>query len=373
MQQLHEDITLNFMLNRLSNAVDADELKSFATKIDSIESWVEHSLDAARNAEKAGRSNEAAYYYRGAEFFMTEDHPEKLEAFERFMSLYYEVHPDIAALRTTLPYGAGKLAIIDIPAIGEEKDVIVGCSGFDGLIEEMVPGMLELAESGYRCIIYEGPGQGSALRRSHLPMIYDWEKAVAVVLDHFQIDSCTLLGLSLGGYLAPRAAAFEPRVKRLIAWGPMYDFIDCFRPRMGEETFAGLISMIDAGEAGLINEILMTRMEDDSTAKWSMAHGMHTCGGHSPFDFLTWARTLNLKDVSHLIEQDTLIIAGTKDHLVPHEQVWQQAAALTNAHSVTVRICTEYEDASEHCQVTNTSLVIAEIVSWMDKLNQRDG
>ena len=41
-------------------------------------------------------------------------------------------------------------------------------------------------------------------------MIHDWERAVAAVLDHFGIDSCTLMGVSLGGYLAPRAAAFEP-------------------------------------------------------------------------------------------------------------------------------------------------------------------
>ena len=53
----------------------------------------------------------------------------------------------IAQVRTIEKIGQG---VIDIPAVGKEKDVIVACSGFDGLIEEMYSGMLTLAENGYR-------------------------------------------------------------------------------------------------------------------------------------------------------------------------------------------------------------------------------
>ena len=55
------------------------------------------------------------------------------------------------------------------------------------------------------------------------------------------------MGLSMGGYLAPRAAAFEHRIKALIANGGVYDFhalytrgappefrADCRQRRRGE-------------------------------------------------------------------------------------------------------------------------------------------
>lgn len=371
-QTYNPDVTLNFMANRMAAEIAPEELRAFAGPISNIDEWIEASLAAAEAAESNGRVKEAATYFRGAEFFMPPDHARKNEAYERFMDLFAKTHPEVADRRTEAPYQGQSLSIIDIPAEGEQKDVIVACSGFDGLIEEMYEGMFDFSEAGYRVVLYEGPGQGAALRRSHMPMDHEWEKAVSAVLDHLQIESCTLLGVSLGGYLAPRAAAFEPRAERLIAWGAMYDFVDCFRPRMGDETFSGLMALVDANEKEVINELLTASMADNATTRWSITHGIHTCGGETPFDFLAWARTLHLKDVSEQIVQDTLILAGSKDHLVPGTQIWDQAAALTNARSVSVRVFTEYENAAEHCQVTNREAVCREILSWLERLADRD-
>lgn len=195
---------------------------------------------------------------------------------------------------------------------------------------------------------------------------------MAVVLNHFDIGSCTLLGLSLGGYLAPRAAAFEPRVKRLIAWGPMYDFFGCVGRRMDVERFEGLKQLLEDGERDVVNELVRALMEVDTTARWGALHGMHVSGKEDPFGFYSWMQTLNLKEISDKITQDTLILGGSKDHLVPPEQLWQQAAALTNARSVTTRLFTEEERAAEHCQVANPEIVISEILRWMDGLDARD-
>jgi pimeloyl-ACP methyl ester carboxylesterase len=371
-QTYNPDVTLNFMSNRMAADIAPDELRTFAAQITDIDGWIEAALAAAETAESNGRFKEAGSYFRGAEFFMAPDHPRKNEAYDRFMDLFEKIHPEVADRRSTAPYGDQSLSVIDIPAEGEEKDVIVACSGFDGLIEEMYEGMFDFANAGYRVILYEGPGQGAALRRSHMPMDHEWEKAVSAILDYLQIESCTLLGVSLGGYLAPRAAALEPRVKRLIAWGAMYEFIDCFRPRMGDETFAGLMGLVDAGEQDVVNKLLTASMADNATTRWSITHGVHTCGGETPFDFLNWARKLHLRDVSEKIMQDTLILAGSKDHLVPSTQIWDQAAALENARSVTVRVFTEHEHAAEHCQVTNRAVVNREILSWLERLACRD-
>ena len=368
-QTYHSDNTLNFMLNRMSYLIEPEELYDFAKDISGLDEWIEAALEAGEQATDPGVS---ACYFRGAEFFMAPEHPRKTEAYDRFMDGFAASHPNVSALRSTVSFNGGDLNIIDIPAKGAEKDVILACSGFDGLIEEMYHSMIHFTDAGYRVVLYEGTGQGAALRRSHLPMQFDWEKPVSKILDDLHIESCTLLGLSLGGYLAPRAAAFEPRVKRLIAWGPMFEFFDCFRPRMGDDTFAGMNQLLDEGQADVVNELLLATMDQDATTRWSITHGIHTCGGKTPYDFFTWARHLNLRDVSSQITQDTLILGASKDHLVPTEQIWRQASALTNAKSVTARLFTEHEGGENHCQVGNPEIAIKEILNWLNAIEARD-
>src|SRR5262249_37077747 len=76
---------------------------------------------------------------------------------------------------------------------------------------------------GMHCLSLHGPGQGLALRLNGLPFRPDWENVirpvvdVVVALDGVDPDRVGLMGLSFGGYLAPRAAAFEHRLKVCIA------------------------------------------------------------------------------------------------------------------------------------------------------------
>ena len=89
---------------------------------------------------------------------------------------------------------------------------------FGGYIEEWLPAGLFFRDAGYDTILFESPGQGAALELAHLPMSPEWEKPVKTVLDFFRRDAVTLMGFSLGGGLVIRAAAFEPRVRRVIAY-----------------------------------------------------------------------------------------------------------------------------------------------------------
>ena len=74
-------------------------------------------------------------------------------------------------------------------------------------------------QRGYHCLQFAGPGQGTAIRLQGLPFRPDWEKVVTPVVD-FAVglpgvdpERIALMGLSMGGALAPRAAAFEKRIK----------------------------------------------------------------------------------------------------------------------------------------------------------------
>ncbi|MBE6034116.1 MAG: alpha/beta fold hydrolase [Clostridiales bacterium] len=75
---------------------------------------------------------------------------------------------------------------------------------------------------GINCLIYDGPGQGFALRLGGLPFRPDWENVMKPVVDFaltlpgVDRNRIGLMGLSFGGFLIPRAVAFEKRVKLCI-------------------------------------------------------------------------------------------------------------------------------------------------------------
>lgn len=76
---------------------------------------------------------------------------------------------------------------------------------------------------GIHCLIYDGPGQGFALRLQNLKFRPDWENVVGPVVDFaltlpgIDPERIGLMGMSFGGYLAPRAVAFERRIKLCVA------------------------------------------------------------------------------------------------------------------------------------------------------------
>jgi len=78
-------------------------------------------------------------------------------------------------------------------------------------------------ERGYNALIFEGPGQGSMLFQRHIPFRPDWENVITPVVDYLRsrpdVDPSriALIGSSLGGELAVRAAAFEHRLAAVIA------------------------------------------------------------------------------------------------------------------------------------------------------------
>jgi hypothetical protein len=198
--RLHSDPGFNFTLNRLAQTIPAEEVRTVAAKIDSLESWISKMLAAGERAEQEGRYAEAARYLQGAEFYMKQGHAGKHDVYQRSIELTDRALPQLAEARESVPYLAGNLPAIRLPAEGEERDIIVMHSGFDGLLEEMYPLLPAFTAAGYTVIAFEGPGQGGALRRDNLPMPYDWEKPVSAVLDHYKIDRCTLIGMSGGGF-----------------------------------------------------------------------------------------------------------------------------------------------------------------------------
>jgi hypothetical protein len=84
-------------------------------------------------------------------------------------------------------------------------------------------------ERGYNVLVFDGPGQYSAVQGQGLHFRPNWESVVTPVVDYAltrkEVDPkrIALHCESLGGYLAPRAAAFEHRLAACISDDGVYD------------------------------------------------------------------------------------------------------------------------------------------------------
>ncbi|BBU21711.1 Uncharacterised protein [Mycobacterium xenopi] len=102
--------------------------------------------------------------------------------------------------------------------------------------------------------------------------------------------------------------------------------------------------------------------------RWGLWQGIHITGTDSPYDFLVATRTVTTRTVSKHVTADVLLIAGADDHYVRLRQSHRQARDLSAARSVTTRVFTAAEQASNHCQVGNSGACIRTILSWIDTI-----
>ena len=208
-----------------------------------------------------------------------------------------------------------------------------------------------------------------ALEESGLAMTAEWHKPVSAVLDHFAVEQTALIGLSLGGCLVMRAAAFEPRVNRVIA----YDVLTSFQGVNLGQTRPGIRGILQTllwlRAAMIVNWLVGSVARTNPVVEWGLQQGMHVTGANSNFEYLQAVTQFETADVSASISQDVLLLAGIEDHYVPVEQWHDQIRMISNARSITARLFTRSEHAQNHCQVGNFGLALRTIVNWLDELS----
>jgi hypothetical protein len=222
--ELHPNISINFQLNRFYGwAGDDSMLTEMRETLGGVKDVADYPmftrlvLDLGEKALARHEVLKGAYYLRLAEFFMPTEDARKLPTRQRFVDLILDHFQIPSSACSRIPYESGWLPAYRLtPA--QPKGTLVVFGGFDSYIEEWMPAALFLCNAGYDTIVFEGPGQGAALELAHLTMSPEWQKPVKAVLDFFRLDAITLMGFSLGGGLVIRAAAFEPRVRRVIAY-----------------------------------------------------------------------------------------------------------------------------------------------------------
>ena len=364
-RHLHDDANYNFQLNRWLTYWDEEEVRYIAANISDLATWKSELLKAARTCEAENRALNAAFFYRAAEFFIAPDDPDKLIAYNRFRELFYAEVTNPLMTRVNVPYEGSTLPALIFPADGPKRDTVLVHGGFDSFKEEFIEMAATFTSQGIEFILFEGPGQGEPLMLNHLAMPNDWERPVGAILDHLQISSCSLIGISLGGYLAPRAAAFDKRIRRVVAYDVLEDFLGCLSAKLdpGAQKLLAFLMRIRARRT--INTLMSGVIKKDEFARWAFGHGMHVSGTTMPYDYLKWVESFTTAPFAPLIDQDFLLLGGAEDHLVPLPQFFSQANNVPNVRSLTTRLFTDKEHASSHCQVGNLQLAADWIANWL--------
>ncbi|OPX64876.1 MULTISPECIES: alpha/beta fold hydrolase [unclassified Methanoregula] len=357
---------INYQLNRWYSLGYArlEDMQEAGRQVRTFDDWKSVMTGLAEEAEAEDRWINAALYYRAAEFFVLPSDPDKERLYDRFSGLFYtRAFAGEPFERHRVPYAGTFLPTLRVPAMqGAAKGSIVIHGGFDSFIEEWYSCATFFASHGYDVILFEGPGQGAALKRSGLPLTHEWEKPVKAVLDHFRLENVTLLGISMGGWLCFRAAAFEPRIRRVIASSIAFDYM--LIPPRPVRWLAGILLRFPR----LMDRLARLKMNANYQERWGISNLMYITKNPSPTGASEVLLQFNgANQHPELVKQDVLILTGAEDHFIPLKIHELQVNALKNARSVTARIFTRETQAQNHCQIGNIGLALGVMLEWIEE------
>jgi len=361
----HKKQVYNFQFNRWHSLGFArfEDMKEAGERIHNFSDWKTIMVELAHRAESEGRLKNAAIYYRGAEFYITQQDPDKQRFYEKFIELFYTLYKDEDIKRFKVPYHGAFLPGFTVPVNdGKTKGTLVMHGGFDSFIEEFYPMMRLFSDHGYDVIAFEGPGQGGARRNYGLAWDHQWEKPTRAVLDFFNLDTAALYGISMGGYLCLRAAAFEPRIARVVTSGGALDYWKITGP-----VARGLLKAFMHFETYTTNA-LVKKMKRDEHHNWFSENAMYITNIDNPLKANMKMLEMNEENIQpERITQDVLILSSIDDHFIPIKMHKMLMKGLPNAHSVEGIVYTKETQAHNHCQIGNIPLVCKDVIDWLDR------
>ena len=310
-------------------------------------------------------------YYRTAEFLLEPHDPRRFVSWKKNIGTFYKGLDTLSVSheRISAPYGSHHLNALYFPGPqgSEKQPLILICGGFDSTLEELYFVLVAAGlERGYSVLAYEGPGQGSIIREQGVPFTHEWEKPTAVILDEYLRThplpaKIVLVGMSMGGFLAPRAAAFDERIEGVVAFDVFFDFGAIFSRSVPPIAF-----WFDRHGLGfLLNAIVRIKAAFSPGLRWALQHSMWVLGTRGLIETAEALRAYTLQHVAQRIKGDVLILAGEDDHFVPIEQLKQFETSLTQARSVTSVIYNRESGGAEHCQLGAVTLWHAAFFDWL--------
>jgi 2,6-dihydroxypseudooxynicotine hydrolase len=259
-------------------------------------------LETGHTLTAAGHYTRAAVCYHFGKFLFVIDPAQMKRAHMKAVECRNRALPHLVppGERVAIPYeGRHLYGNLRKPAGIARAPVVVMCMGLDSAKEEMNDYEERFLARGLATLAFDGPGQGEA--EYDFAICPEYERPVKAVFDWLETRSdvdarrAGIWGVSLGGYYAPRAAAFERRVKACVALSGPYARSASFegRPSINVETFRVRSKSATLEEAGKV------------------------------------ALRMSLKGVAKNITCPIYIVAGTKDRLTPHTEAEKLAAEVS--------------------------------------------
>ena len=311
----------NWGSRMIANGVDYNDFRRVTSSLERWDDWLDawkatadgHREDAERAREAghdltAGEAYvRAAVCYHFAKFVWVLDTERNRAATEQAIAALAAGHAllDPTAERVEAPLDGARIAAnLRRPRDVERPPLIVLIAGLDSTKEEFFHWERVFLERGMATVSLDGPGQGES--GFALDIRPDYEVAVSALLDALggrddvDLDRIGAAGVSMGGYYAPRAAAFEPRIKAVAGVSGPYDMSANWDnlPSLTRETL------------------------------------QHHTGASSPEEARARAAELNLAGVAARVEQPALIVTGKLDRLIPWEDTKRIADEIPHAEWV---------------------------------------
>lgn len=326
--------------------------------------WFEEWNRVAEEAEQRGRDAaakgrtitaseanlRAATYYFMAERFLSHEDDRKVAAYKKSMECFLrgakERIPGIEKIK--VPYEGSHLSAYFMPptnGVRKQYPVVVFFDGLDICKEFTAHYAQELTRRGIGCLVTDGPGQGETLRLQGIPSRHDYEVPAGACVDYLQerneVDASRLgiLALSMGGYYAPRCAAFENRFKACVAWGAHYDYHALWVERR---------KVMEAGGSRI------------SAPRF---HLPWVLGVETMDEAMQKLEAFTLKDVAEKITMPILVMHGECDSIVP-SPLARKLFDHISSKDKELRIFTAEEGGAEHCQVDAAQIATALIGDW---------
>jgi 2,6-dihydroxypseudooxynicotine hydrolase len=303
-----------------TNGVDPNDFRTTTARIERWDEWLgawsqtgdlHRALGEEARAEGRSRTAgeafvRAAVCYHFAKFVWVLDAERNRATTEQAIAALYAAHEllDPTAERVEAPLdGARVVGNLRRPRDVDKPPLVVLIPGLDSTKEEFFHWEDVFLTRGMATLSLDGPGQGEA--GFALDIRPDYEAAVGAILDavsargqgDVDLERVGAAGVSLGGYYAPRAAAFEPRLRAVAGISGPYDFA---------ANWDGL--------PGLTRETIQ-----------------HHTGASSPEEARERAAALSLAGVAEQIAQPCLVITGRNDRLIPWEDTKRIADEAPNA------------------------------------------
>lgn len=326
--------------------------KAWSDKADVLVELAKEDDAMGRRLSAGAKFGRASIYYLTAERMQSRDYVPRRDAYRKMLNCFtnfVELHEE-NCVRVEIPYNGTVLAGLFVSAVstgGKPAPCVAHFNGLDST-KEMIYGSgiaQALARRGVSTLMVDQPGVGEALRLHDLTAIVESEVWAGAVVDYLETrsdvdsNSIGICAWSLGGYYAPRAAAFEKRFKLCVAWGANFNWGELQKRRLAKE--------------------------GDRPVPHYWEHVQWVWGKRSVEEFMEFAPRVTLENVIDQITVPFLITHGSNDRQIPVEYAHQQYQGAINSPKRELKFFTTREGGIEHCSADNMANARDFIADWI--------